>query len=70
MTSPWFTGTVDDIDYSLYPSRDEQLPWLRAYLQEKAVLAGRSADDVSESDVDKYYVWANNFALVSKWLWT
>jgi len=36
------TGT-DNVDFSLFPSRDYQLVWLRMYLEEAAVLKGESA---------------------------
>ena len=58
-----FTG-VDTVDYALYPSRDAQMRWLRAYLEERNVLGGKSTSDVTESDVNTLYVQTNKCALV------
>lgn len=35
-----FSLGVDEVDYSLYPKREHQLKWIRAYLEEAARLKG------------------------------
>lgn len=51
------------IDYTKYPSRDFQLEWLRAYLEEF------SAARVTDDDVEQLYKHVNKFALSSHFLW-
>lgn len=56
---------VDTVDYSLYPSKETQLVWLRAYLEEKNLLESGHQCDVTEASVNTLYVQANKCALVS-----
>ena len=55
---------VNEVDYSLYPDRDLQLVWLRAYLEAFKEYKGQSAE-VSHTEVEVLYVQVNRFALVS-----
>lgn len=59
-----FVG-IDEIDYDRYPTRDFQLQWLRAYLEE---FKG-SDEECTDSDVQRLYVQVNQFALASHFLW-
>ena len=51
-------------DQKRYPDRPYQLDWIRHYLGCKAEQNGGSPDDVTERDVEKFYVKVNKFALV------
>ena len=42
---------IDTVDYSLYPSRDYQLVWLRMYLEETALLRGKRSLVSGEGEV-------------------
>ena len=57
-----FAG-IEVVDYSLYPDKDLQLKWLRAFL-----VAWREAqnipNEVTERDLEVLYVKVNKFALV------
>ncbi|XP_024072478.2 ethanolamine kinase 2 [Terrapene carolina triunguis] len=67
-----FAG-VNEVDYSLYPSRDTQLQWLRHYLQAYKQLSrenqGNGGGVVSDKELETLYVQANQFALASHFLW-
>lgn len=52
------------IDYTKYPSRDYQLEWIRAYLEE--FTGGHVTDD----DVELLFKQTNKFALSSHFLWS
>lgn len=52
------------IDYTKYPSRDYQLDWLRAYLEEY------KEGNVTDDDVEELYRQVNKFALSSHFLWS
>ena len=54
---------IDTVDYNLYPTRDIQLNWLTAYLEEKCKLEGSSCD-VSEAEVESLFRQTNKCALV------
>ena len=56
---------IDTVDYSLYPTKDVQLRWLRGYLEEKRKLHG-SSDDVSNAELEELYRQTNKCALVGK----
>lgn len=58
---------MQDIDYSLYPSREFQLDWLRVYLTNY-----HKNDNVSITDeyINKLYVQVNQFALAAHLFWT
>ncbi|XP_034623172.1 ethanolamine kinase 2 isoform X2 [Trachemys scripta elegans] len=64
---------VNEVDYSLYPSRDTQLQWLRRYLQAYKQLSrenqGNGGGVVSDKELETLYVQANQFALASHFLW-
>ncbi|XP_071501255.1 ethanolamine kinase 1-like [Diadema antillarum] len=62
-----FVG-IDEIDYNLYPEKDFQLKWLRAYLEARRALLG---DDraVTNEEVEQMYPVANKFALVAHFFW-
>lgn len=59
----WLTG-LNEVDYSLYPERSLQLPWLRAYLEAYKEYKDQGTE-VSEAEVEVLYVQVNRFALVS-----
>uniref|UniRef100_A0A8C8SG58 ethanolamine kinase n=1 Tax=Pelusios castaneus TaxID=367368 RepID=A0A8C8SG58_9SAUR len=67
-----FAG-VNEVDYSLCPSRDTQLEWLRHYLQAYKQLSqddrGGEGGLVSDKELETLYVQANQFALASHFLW-
>ena len=52
------------MDFTRYPDKSYQLNWLRYYLQCKAEQKGASANDVSDNDVEEYYVKTYKFSLV------
>lgn len=53
---------IEAADFSLYPSREFQMQWLRVYLE-----AYSGACD--EAAVERLYVQVNQFALASHFLW-
>ncbi|XP_027726487.1 ethanolamine kinase 2 [Vombatus ursinus] len=65
-----FAG-VNEVDYSLYPSRETQLRWLNYYLQAHKQLCkeGWGGTAVTPREVEKLYVQVNKFALASHLLW-
>ncbi|XP_028590048.2 ethanolamine kinase 2 isoform X1 [Podarcis muralis] len=73
-----FAG-LNEVDYSLYPSKEIQLQWLRHYLQAykklgQEDLGGGSksrgeSGAVSEEELESLYVQVNQFALASHFLW-
>ncbi|XP_061218920.1 ethanolamine kinase 2 isoform X3 [Neopsephotus bourkii] len=62
-----FAG-VKEVDYSLYPSKDTQLQWLRSYLQAYKQLT-QGDQGVSEEELEALYVQVNKFSLASHFLW-
>ncbi|KAG5845769.1 ethanolamine kinase 1 isoform X1 [Anguilla anguilla] len=62
-----FAG-VNEVDYSLYPGRDLQLMWLRAYLEAYKEHKDQCAE-VSPTEVEVLYVQVNRFALASHFFW-
>ncbi|GFO50637.1 ethanolamine kinase 1-like [Plakobranchus ocellatus] len=62
---------MDEVDYNLYPSREEQLPWLRNYLKAKAEVSETKAQsaEVCEEDVETLYVQVNKCACAAHFLW-
>lgn len=62
----WSTG-LNEVDYTLYPSRELQLQWLRAYLEAYKEYKSQGKQ-VSNTEVEVLYVQVNRFALVS-WNW-
>ncbi|XP_046394265.1 ethanolamine kinase [Ischnura elegans] len=77
-----FAG-VDDVDYSRYPSKEFQLPWLRVYLEafkeasyskkQKSIENGTPDHErqmkVSEREVHDLYTQVNKFSLASNLFW-
>lgn len=57
-------GSNNKIDYTKYPSRDYQLNWIRAYLEEY------KETEVTKEDVEELYKQVNKFALASHFLWS
>ena len=53
------------MDYTLYPGKDYQLGWLRNFLEFQFQRDGKNPEDVGEMDVERLYVQANKFTLVS-----
>ena len=62
-----FFSAPDDVkfDLSRYPDKAYQEDWIRYYLECKAELNGKSPADVTDRDVEDFYVKASKFALVS-----
>ena len=60
----YFLAGVIDFDYTKYPDKEYQLEWIKNYLCYKAELNGGSQADVSENDVEEFYVICSKFALV------
>ena len=56
---------MDPPDYSLFPDREYQLRWMRAYLEESAALRGINPSLVSEGDVESLYWEVQHFVPVS-----
>ena len=52
-------------DLTRYPDKPYQIDWIRYYLECKAEENGGSPTDVTERDVEEFYVKVNKFALVS-----
>ena len=57
---------MDSPDYSLFPSREYQLRWMRAYLEESAALRGMDRSLVSEADVESLYQEVQHFVPVRR----
>jgi len=53
-----------DCDYSLYPSKEFQLKWLKTYLQSYL-----GKENVSEQEIEEAYREVNKFALLSHYYW-
>lgn len=62
-----YAGIGDVTDYSLYPDKDYQLPWIREYLQEWSRLTGGA--EVTDADVWKMYCGVNKCALAAHFFW-
>ncbi|XP_065124741.1 ethanolamine kinase 1 isoform X1 [Paramisgurnus dabryanus] len=62
-----FAG-LNEVDYSLYPGRELQLQWLRAYLEAYKEYKSLGTD-VSNTEVEVLYVQVNRFALASHFFW-
>uniref|UniRef100_A0A8D0LCS4 ethanolamine kinase n=1 Tax=Sphenodon punctatus TaxID=8508 RepID=A0A8D0LCS4_SPHPU len=62
-----FAG-VSEVDYSLYPDRELQEQWLRAFLEAYKEYKGFGTD-VTEKEVEMLYVQVNQFALASHFFW-
>lgn len=61
-----FAGMEEPVDYSRYPTRDFQIPFLRSYL---AAYRGVSEAEVQEADVLALYRASNKFALAAHLYW-
>ncbi|KAK0068472.1 ethanolamine kinase 1 [Biomphalaria pfeifferi] len=62
-----FAG-IDDVNYDLYPERDEQLRWLKYYLEYKYEAEGSPA--VTDEDAERLYVQTNKCACAAHFFWT
>ncbi|KAK3775594.1 hypothetical protein RRG08_020782 [Elysia crispata] len=64
---------MDEVDYNLYPSREEQLPWLRYYLEAKSkALKVKGSSDVvtvTDKEVETLYIQVNKCACAAHYLW-
>ena len=60
----WCSG-IDNPDYALFPCKEFQYKWLRAYLKETAELKGEDPTAVKEADVEKMYIEVGKFVPVS-----
>jgi len=56
---------IDNPDYTLFPNKEFQCKWLRAYLEETAELKGEDPAAVKEADVEKMYIEVAKFVPVS-----
>ena len=56
---------IDNPDYKLFPNKEFQCKWLRAYLEETAELKGEDPAAVKEADVEKMYIEVSKFVPVS-----
>jgi ethanolamine kinase len=62
-----FAGVAEP-DYSFFPSKDFQLEWLRAYLEEETLLKG-SSEVVQQKDVDRLYLEVKHFVPACHLVW-
>ncbi|XP_028286383.1 ethanolamine kinase 1 [Parambassis ranga] len=62
-----FAG-VNDVDYSLYPSRELQRDWLTAYLESYKHGTGREVT-VTQTEVTQLYIQVCKFSLASNFFW-
>ncbi|KAF4114654.1 hypothetical protein G5714_004877 [Onychostoma macrolepis] len=62
-----FAG-LNEVDYTLYPGRELQLQWLRAYLEAYKEYKSQGTR-VSNTEVEVLYVQVNRFALASHFFW-
>ncbi|XP_042320231.1 ethanolamine kinase 2 [Sceloporus undulatus] len=70
---------LNEVDYSLYPSKEVQMQWLRYYLQAYKKLGQENQEEgsksrgesraVPEEELESLYVQVNQFALASHFLW-
>ncbi|GFR90777.1 ethanolamine kinase [Elysia marginata] len=61
---------MDEVDYSLYPSKEEQLPWLKHYLEAKSKVNGSSkGTEVTDKEVETLYIQVNKCACAAHYLW-
>nr|XP_032834069.1 ethanolamine kinase 1-like [Petromyzon marinus] len=63
-----FAG-VSDVDYSLYPDKELQFRWLRAYLEAYKEFTKNPGRSVADADVQRLYVHVSKFSLVSHYFW-
>ena len=54
-----------EIKFSLYPSKEFQLKFLREYLCQRNRLKGKSTESVTSEDIEQLYIKCNKCALVS-----
>uniref|UniRef100_A0A672IJP8 ethanolamine kinase n=1 Tax=Salarias fasciatus TaxID=181472 RepID=A0A672IJP8_SALFA len=62
-----FAG-VNEVNYSLYPSRELQRDWLTAYLESYKHSSGREVT-VTEAEVTQLYIQVCKFSLASNFFW-
>ncbi|XP_034444920.1 ethanolamine kinase 1 [Hippoglossus hippoglossus] len=62
-----FAG-VNDVNYSLYPSRELQRDWLMAYLESYKQSTGREVT-VTKAEVTQLYIHVCKFSLASNFFW-
>ncbi|XP_059170691.1 ethanolamine kinase 1-like isoform X2 [Physella acuta] len=60
---------MEEVNYDLYPSKEEQLPWLRHYLEVKASKTGSGSATVTDRDVQVLYVQTNKCACAAHFFW-
>ncbi|CAG0912915.1 unnamed protein product [Notodromas monacha] len=60
---------VEEVDYSLYPSREEQTEWIRRYLMSTKKYQGVKCLTVSDAEVDDMISWVNKFSAASHLFW-
>ena len=57
-------GVSEDLDFTRYPDKAYQLEWIKNYLGFQAEQSGRTQADVTDRDIEEFYVKCNKFALV------
>ncbi|XP_060074490.1 ethanolamine kinase 1-like [Ylistrum balloti] len=62
-----FAG-VQEVDYNLYPDKEFQMGWLHSYLQAWN-LAHDNSDDISQTELERFYVYVNKCALTAHFFW-
>lgn len=60
---------MENMDYTLYPKKPEQLVWLRHYLEATARLEGQGEATVGDKDVERLYVETNKCACAAHFFW-
>ncbi|XP_074660055.1 ethanolamine kinase 1-like isoform X2 [Tubulanus polymorphus] len=60
---------LDVVDYDKLPKKDEQLPWLRKYLEYKHDIEGRSDAPITEELVETLYEQVQVFMLMAHLFW-
>ena len=58
-------GVGKELDFTRHPDKAHQMEWIRAYLGYRSELNGGNQEDVSERDVEEFYVKCSKFQLVS-----
>ena len=57
---------MDTVDYNLYPDEKYQNNWIRFYL---SVFYGKEEKEIEDSEVEKFRILSNKFALASHFNW-
>ncbi|KAF8794050.1 Ethanolamine kinase 1 like protein [Argiope bruennichi] len=63
-----FSG-VANFDPNLYPSKDFQINWLKIYLEAWYIENKLNPKDITEEEIEKFYIIVNKFALAAHLYW-